>query len=225
MAINGFGVTEFQLVLLRRMADFQPGLVEDAVRRLGATRTSMREANKRWQAMLRAPGFPRGAARYTAVLGPAEASAPRRIGDLACTVRQWALPLWPELRFEILLGPAEIRGRLLNEWLVRAAGAPAPALRTLADLTPWSCVVGDVGVAFPRAVPREGSAPTRFRLDFTAPDADGRPRSCQADFTWGLLQEVRLVDGSGGGGPGLEGRGMDGRGMEGRGMGMPGDAR
>jgi hypothetical protein len=190
MAINGFGVTEFQLVLLRRMADHHPGLVEDAVRRLGADRASMREANKRWQAMVRAPRFPRGAARYAAVLGPAEASLPRRIGDLACTARQWALPLWPGLRFEILLGPAETGAPLLNEWLVRAPGVAPPALRTLADLTPWSCVVGDVGAAFPGAVPREGSAPTRFRLDFEAPGADGLPRPCTAEFTWGLLQEA-----------------------------------
>ncbi|MER6303017.1 hypothetical protein ABT247_26155 [Kitasatospora sp. NPDC001539] len=191
MAINGFGATEFQLVLLRRMADYQPGLVEDALRRLGATRASMREANKRWQAMVRAPRFPRGAGRYGAVLGPAEASLPRRIGDLACVARQWALPLWPELRFEVLLGPAEIGAPVLNEWLVRAADAPVPVLRTVADLAPWSCVVGDVGAAFPGAVPREGSAPTRFQLDFEAPDADGRVGAWTADFTWGLVQEVR----------------------------------
>jgi hypothetical protein len=195
MAINGFGVTEFQLVLLRRMADYQPGLVEDAVRRLGATRASMREANKRWQAMVRAPRFPRGAARFTAVLGPAAASVPRRIGDLACTARQWELPLWPELRFEVLLGPAEIGSPVLNEWLVRAAGVPVPALRTRADLVPWGCVVGDVGAAFPPAVPREGSAPTRFQLDFEAPDDSGRVCPWTADFTWGLLQEVRSGEG------------------------------
>ncbi|MFG2913759.1 hypothetical protein ACGF0D_12810 [Kitasatospora sp. NPDC048298] len=222
MAINGFGVTEFQLVLLRRMADFQPGLVEEAVRRLGATRTSVREANKRWQAMVRAPRFPRGAARYAAVLGSAEASAPRRIGDLACVARQWTLPLWPELRFEILLGPAEIGGPLLNEWLVRAADAPAPVLRTLADLAPWSCVVGDVGAAFPPAVPREGSAPTRFRLDFAAPDAGGRPRPCEADFTWGLLQEVRPMDGRGPGGSGWARSGRVGPGWVGSGYGYAG---
>ncbi|WBP85610.1 hypothetical protein [Kitasatospora cathayae] len=190
MAINGFGVTEFQLFLLRRMADYHPELVEETVRRLGATRAEMREANKRWQAMVRAPRFPRGAARYAAVLGPAGESLPRRIGDLACTARQWVLPLWPGLRFEVLLGPAEIGAPVLNEWLVRAGDAPPPALCTVADLVPWSCVVGDVGAAFPGAVAREGSAPTRFRLDFEASDADGVVRSWTADFTWGLLQEV-----------------------------------
>ncbi|MFE7560472.1 hypothetical protein [Kitasatospora sp. NPDC057500] len=170
------------------MADFRPESVEDAVRRLGATRADLREANKRWQAMVRAPGFPSGGRRYTAVLGAPAARAARRIGDLACTARQWSLPLWPGLRFEVLTGPG---GAELNAWLVRAPGSPPPVLRTLADLTPWSCVVADVGEAFPPAVPREGSAPTRFRLDFTAPGSDGRPRACTADFTWGLLQEVR----------------------------------
>lgn len=111
MAINGFGTTEFPLVLLRRMADFNPVLVEQAVQRLGVSRGSMREANRRWQAMIRSPGFPRGARRTAAVLGPPKATAPRRIGDLACTVQQWALPLWPGLRFEVLLGPAEAGSR------------------------------------------------------------------------------------------------------------------
>ncbi len=193
--MHGFGVTEFQLVLLRRMADFRPELVEDAVRRLGGTRVGMREANKRWQAMLRSPTYPAGARRYAAVLGTPEAVVARRIGDLACSARQWVLPLWPELRFEVLVGPAGAGAPLLNAWLVRAPDAPAPVLRTLADLAPWSCVVADLGAAFPPAVPREGSAPNRFRLDFTAPDAEGRPQARTADFTWGLLQEVRPLEG------------------------------
>ncbi|GAA2269374.1 MULTISPECIES: hypothetical protein [Kitasatospora] len=191
MSVHGFSTTEFQLVLLRRMADFNPELVEEAVRRLGSSRAVMREANKRWQAMIRSPRFPHGASRYRAVLGPPQAVLPRRIGDLVCTAQQWALPLWPELRFEILVGPADSGGPVWNEWLVRATDSPPPVLRTLADLRPWSCVVSDVAAAFPPAVPREGSAPTRWQLDFTAPGTAGEPRACTADFTWGLLQEVR----------------------------------
>ncbi|GAA4985740.1 hypothetical protein GCM10025734_09440 [Kitasatospora paranensis] len=194
MAIHGFATTEFQLVLLRRMADFHPELVERAVRRLGCTASEMREANKRWQAMLRSSRFPHGARRYAAVLGPPEAVLPRRIGDLDCTSQSWRLPLWPELRFEILLGPAGPAAPPWNEWLVRAPGTAVPRLRTVGDLVPWSCVVSDVAAAFPPAVPREGGAPTRWELDFTAPDGTGRPRSCTADFTWGLLQEVRARD-------------------------------
>ncbi|MFH8519775.1 hypothetical protein ACH4CE_32755 [Streptomyces gelaticus] len=55
-----FGPREFQLVLLRRMADHQPGLVEDSRHdpndRPRASLAEMREANRRWQAMVRAPG-------------------------------------------------------------------------------------------------------------------------------------------------------------------------
>ncbi|MCX5208044.1 hypothetical protein OG689_01715 [Kitasatospora sp. NBC_00240] len=198
MALQGFGTTQFQLVLLRRMADFNPGLVDEAVRWLGSSRAELREANKRWQAMIRAPRFPRGASRFALVLGPPGSSRPLRIGDLRCTAQQWVLPLWPELRFEVLLGPASTGGGgapVLNEWLVRAEGSAPPGLRTLADLTPWSCVVSDVAEAFPPAVPREGSAPTRWQLDFAAPDPAGVRRGLTADFTWGLLQEVRAADG------------------------------
>ncbi|WP_371478515.1 hypothetical protein [Kitasatospora sp. NBC_00315] len=192
MPVEGFATTQFQLVLLRRMADFNPGPVERAVVRLGCTGAEAREANRRWQAMVRSARFPRGARRYAAVLGPPEATFRRRIGDLVCTAQQWSLPLWPELRFEILLAPGEAGAApVLNEWLVRAAGSPPPALRTLADLTPWSCVVSDLGAAFPDARPREGSAPTRWQLDFTAPGPTGEPQLLTADFTWGLLQEVR----------------------------------
>ncbi|MFE5587057.1 hypothetical protein [Kitasatospora sp. NPDC056531] len=55
-----------------------------------------------------------------------------------------------------------------------------------------------MGTAFPGAVPREGSAPTRFQLDFEAPDADGRVCAWTADFTWGLLQEVGPAEGAAG---------------------------
>ncbi|MFJ6214780.1 hypothetical protein ACIQGZ_15815 [Streptomyces sp. NPDC092296] len=188
MAINGFGPLEFQLVLLRRMADFHPELVADAARRLGASRAELREANRRWQAMLRSRTFPHGERRYLAVLGQPESTGRRAVGDLELRVLRWPVPLWPELRFELLLAPG---GGVLDEWLVRAPGSPPPQLRTLADLTPWSCTIGDVGAAFPGARPLEGAAPTRWRLAFTAPDADGVAHQAVADFTWGLLQEVR----------------------------------
>ena len=188
MAIEGFGTDEFQLVLLRRMADFSPDLVDAAVRRLGSDRGRMREANRRWQAMVRSTRFPHGERRYRAVLGPPEARLPRRAGDLSCTALLWTLPLWPDLRFEVLLGPG---GPVWNEWLVRAPGAAPPPLRTLDDLQPWSCVVGDLGAAFPDAKPMEGTAPTRWSVSLDVPDRDGLPHHCIADFTWGLLQEVR----------------------------------
>lgn len=186
-----FTPLDFQLVLLRRMADHNPDLVADARRELGVSTADLREANKRWQAMLRSPRSRAAASRYRSVLGAPETVTPRTVGDLECEALRWPVPLWPDLRFEVMLAP---NGAVWNEWLVRAPDAPAPALRTLQDLTPWSCTVDEAARAFAPARPLEGTAPTRFGLSFTAPDAEGVRRRCVADFTWGLLQRVG-VDG------------------------------
>ncbi|MGW8743805.1 hypothetical protein [Streptomyces sp. NPDC055794] len=188
--VGPFTPRDFQLVLLRRMADHNPGPVEDARRELGASLAEMREANKRWQAMLRSPRPRSAAARYRSVLGDPESTAPRRIGDLECEARQWALPLWPGLRFEVLVAD---KGVVWNEWLVRAPGAEAPELRTLDDLTPWSCTVDEAARAFAPARPLQGSAPTRWGLAFTAPDRDGVRHEVVAEFTWGLLQRTAVT--------------------------------
>lgn len=184
-----FTVLDFQLVLLRRMADHNPDLVEDARHELGVSIADMREANKRWQAMLRSPRARAAAGRYRSVLGAPESVTPRRIGDLECEAWLWPVPLWPGLRFEVLVAP---NGAAWNEWLVRAPGAPAPELRTPDDLRPWSCTVDEVARAFAPARPLEGTAPTRWGLAFTAPDEAGVRRECVAEFTWGLLQRVAV---------------------------------
>ncbi|MGY1501156.1 hypothetical protein ACW4TU_32020 [Streptomyces sp. QTS52] len=201
--VRMFTVSEFQLVLLRRMADHNPDLVEDARHQLGVSIADMREANKRWQAMLRSPraraaaSLPHSRLRSSggtpirSVLGPPESVTPRRIGDLECEAWLWPVPLWPDLRFEVLVAP---NGVAWNEWLVRAPGAPAPALRTPDDLRPWSCTVDEVAHAFAPARPLEGTAPTRWGLAFTAPDGTGVRRKWVAEFTWGLLQRTAVKD-------------------------------
>nr|WP_308288041.1 hypothetical protein [Streptomyces corallincola] len=168
------------------MADHNPELVDAARRTLGASVAEMRETNRRWQAMVRSPRSRSAAARYRSVLGEPESVLRRRLGDVECEARRWALPLWPGLRFEILVSP---EGAVWNEWLVRAPGADVPVLRTLEDLTPWSCTVEEAA-AFPPARPLEGTAPTRWGLAFTAPGVDGVRREVAAEFTWGLLQRV-----------------------------------
>jgi hypothetical protein len=183
-----FGRREFQLVLLRRMADHRPELVDAARAELGVSRAEMRDANRRWQAMVRGPRARGALARYRSVLGAPGSTASRTVGDLHCEALQWRLPLWPGLRFEIMVAPG---GAVWNEWLVRAPDAPGPDLRTAADLRPWACTVDEVARAFPPARPLEGSAPTRFRLSFDAPAEPGPgalPVRHVAEFTWGLLQ-------------------------------------
>ncbi|MFL5995002.1 MAG: hypothetical protein ACJ736_11935 [Streptomyces sp.] len=185
-----FTPLDFQLVLLRRMADHNPALVEDARHALGVSIADMREANKRWQAMVRSPRARTPASRYRSVLGAPETVLTRKVGDLECEAWLWPLPLWPDLRFEALLAPNG--STVWNEWLVRAPEAKGPDLRTLEDLTPWSCTVDEAARAFPPARPLEGTAPTRWGLTFTAPDEKGVRREVVAEFTWGLLQRVAV---------------------------------
>ena len=182
-----FTPLDFQLVLLRRMADHNPDLVEDARHELGASIADMREANKRWQAMLHSPRGRAAASRYRSILGAPESTLTRRIGDLDCEALLWPVPLWPDLRFEVLLAP---NGAVWNEWLIRTPGAPGPDLKTLEDLTPWSCTVDEAARAYAPARPLEGTAPTRWGLAFTAPDAAGVRREVVAEFTWGLLERT-----------------------------------
>lgn len=176
-----FGPLQFQLVLLRRMADHHPELVDDARRELGVSLAEMREANRRWQAMARSRGARSAQSRYRSVLGAPVSTLRRKVGDLECDALLWRVPLWPDLRFEVMVAPG---GAVWNEWLVRAPDVPGPELRTAQDLRPWSCTVDEVARAFPPARPLQGSAPTRMRLAFTLPGAG----PAVADFTWGLLQ-------------------------------------
>lgn len=173
------------------MADHNPDLVENARHELGVSIADMREANKRWQAMLHSPRGRAAASRYRSILGTPESTVKHRIGDLDCEAWQWPVPLWPDLRFEVLTAP---NGAVWNEWLVRAPGATPPPLRTLDDLTPWSCTVDEAARAFAPARPLEGTAPTRWGLAFTAPDAQGVRHQCTAEFTWGLLQRTAVND-------------------------------
>jgi hypothetical protein len=181
-----FGRVDFQLMLLRRMADYQPGLVEDKLRDLGFSGSDVREAHRRWQQLIRSRRFPGGAARYRIVLGRPVRAFATEWGDLTCETTQWELPLWPGLWFETIAVPG---GAVLHEWLVRAADAAAPRIRSVADLRPWTCVVGEVESRFGPGRHTQDDAPTRWLMKFTARDG-GAERPYLARFTWGLLQAV-----------------------------------
>lgn len=182
---HAFGAREFQLVMLRRMADHQPGLVEEARTSLGANATEMRAANARWQRMLRSPRAVGGPPRLRSILGPPIAEFGRRVGDLDCRIVQWRLPLWPGLRFEALYGPGPAGAPFL-EMLVRDPESRPPQPEALADLTPWTYVIGEVAHAFAPVRHVEGSAPRRATILFEAAGL-----RVAADFVWGLLQTVR----------------------------------
>jgi len=179
--------SEFQLILLRRMADYQPGLVEQARQGLGFSVTEMREANAWWQRYVRSRAAPRGAERYRAVLGPPEAELEQRTGDLLCRLQHWTLPVWPELRFEIVVGPG---GQVWQEWLVRAPGSAPPAVAADQALEPWQYVVGDLERLFSRVKHLPEDAPTRWVSEYGYDDGHGAVVRRRARFVYGLLQEV-----------------------------------
>lgn len=181
--MHGLARREFQLVLLRRMADYNPGLVADARDLLRATLADQRAANRRWQMMNHSRTAPHGMARLRAVLGPPEELTETVVGDITCETARWPLSLWPDLRYEALVAPG---GALWNEWLVRAPGIAPPPMAGLAGLAGWSCVVGDVAARLTDAAPREGDAPSRWLMRRTE---DGV--TYDAHFVYGLLQEVR----------------------------------
>lgn len=177
--MKGFARREFQLMLLRRMADFQPHLVEAARFELEASHAEYMAAHNRWQSMLHSRRAPRGLDLYRAVLGPPDAERAERVGDVTVTACSWKLPvLWPDLRFEAIVGAGNV---VLHGWLVRASASPVPQLGKPAGLAPWSCVVGDAVAHFPQARQADPDIPTQWLVI-----VDGH----QLRFVHGLLQSV-----------------------------------
>ncbi|MFC4604994.1 hypothetical protein [Rhodococcus kronopolitis] len=190
MPLAGFGLVNFELMLLRRMDDHQPTLVSGALKNLGKSGTDARAAHAQWQRGLRS-GFPDGAARYRMALGRPDFTGTRSTalgGDLA--VEGWTMPLWPGLQFQITFGPG---GEVIDERLVRAEDSrsltgTAPTITEPADLRPWLVTIDDLErtcgpVRFRMSA---GTVPSHATAEFTVPDGT----ACEAQFSWGLLQKA-----------------------------------
>ncbi|MFG1943879.1 hypothetical protein [Nonomuraea sp. NPDC048826] len=177
-----YGVREFELTLMHRMRDVNAGRVEEALRAMGATRAELRAAHAHWTRLAHAGRAPKGLAALRSALGPPVHRGERRSGSLTCEVACWTLPSWPELEFEALAGPG---GEVWNQWFVRPGGGRALAF---ADLEPWTCVVADIGAAFPGATQLEGGAPHHWAADFEHAGATYRAR-----FVYGLYQGLERL--------------------------------
>jgi hypothetical protein len=183
--VKGFARREFQLMLLRRMADFQPDLVEAAHTELGASHAQYLAAHNRWQTMLHSARAPRGLTLYRAVLGPPDTERAVPFGEVELTEYTWRLPgLWPDLVWRTIVSRVAVglHEVVLDGALVRPEGAEVPALPPPESLAPWSCVVGDVVMRFPAARQVDPDVPSQWLIEL-----DGR----QLWFVHGLLQAVR----------------------------------
>src|SRR5690242_333029 len=187
----GFGRREFQLMLLRRMADFQPDLVADALREMGASPGEHRAAHHRWSRLRHSSQFDKGVGGVRAALGPPDTD--RRHDTRFVPVRElcWRLPyLWPELRWCVL---ATADGHeLLHAELVRERARPP--LSSLTDPAtplpdPWSLVVADVAPY----VHHTRDDPMTSRTVLWVPTETGDTLSLT--FVWGLLQQTTVGPG------------------------------
>ena len=181
--MKGFARYEFQLMLLRRMADFQPDLVAAALRQLDSSRAEARAAHRRWTELQHSSRFPADVRRFTIALGPADTTRELPFGEVVCVVHQWRLPvLWPDLVWEVV---TDTDDNVLHEWLVRAPGARLPALQGFSALEPWSCVVGDVVAEYNGARMVDLQLTSRWGVVLDVGGVDHL-----ATFVWGLLQVV-----------------------------------
>ena len=182
--MHGFGRYEFQLMLLRRMQDFHPELVLQALDSLGATRADLMADHRRWTTLQWSRRFPHDLRGFSAALGPSDSERRLQFGEAELVARQWALPrLWPDLAFEVMTDPA---GNVLQQWLVRVSGAPG-RLDDLDALVPWSCVVTDLVAAHDNA--RQVDLQVQSRWGVVVGDR-------LATFVWGLYQVTAPVEGA-----------------------------
>ena len=173
-------------MLLRRMADFQPGLVTAALSEMGATRAQQRAAHHRWQQLQRSTRFDHGITGVRAALGPPESDAEHHTAYGPVREQRWRLPyLWPELRWCVLSG---LGGTVLSSELVRVR-AREPTLPPASPLpVPWSLVVADTAAHLARH--RDDTITSRTVLWLPSSDGD----VLRLTFAWGLLQEAVLTD-------------------------------
>ena len=180
--MRDFGPWEFQLMLLRRMADFQPELVTSALDEMGATRAQQRAAHHRWQQLQRSTRFDHGIRGVRAALGPPESDAEHDTAYGPVREQRWRLPyLWPDLRWCVLSGPG---GTVLQSELVRVRPREPALPSSASPPAPWSLVVADAAPHL--AHHRDDTLTSRTVLWLPSPDGDTH----RLTFVWGLLQEA-----------------------------------
>lgn len=175
-------------MLLRRMADFHPGLVADALAELGATPAEHRAAHHRWQQLMHSSRFDHGVGGLRAALGPPELDVVRSTAFARVREQRWSLSevLWPDLRWCVL---SDVEGQILTAELVR----DPPRSQLDPPLTepscpppqPWSIVIADVAPF----VRHTRDDPMTSRTILWLPRGQD---TLTLVFVWGLLQTAEV---------------------------------
>lgn len=178
-------------MLLRRMADFQPDLVADALTAMSATSAEHRAAHHRWSQLRHSATFDKGVGGIRTVLGSPDTDCRHVGGYVPVRELRWRLPyLWPDLRWCVL---AADDGELLNSELVREP--EATSVQTVIRRTnptdplpqPWSLVIADVA----QHVRHTRDDPMTSRTILWIPTEYGE--TLTLTFVWGLLQNAEVA--------------------------------
>lgn len=184
---GAFTELEMHLVLLRRMADLQAPLVDDALRRLDSSRTEMREANRRWNAAGFGRPGPLRHSRFARALGPPVLDHEVALAHAGMLRSAWPMRLWPDLWLQVVVDDQDV---VWHTGLIRAVGAPAPALRDVTDAEPWWCVLAECVAAFGDVTFHDVGLTGHEAITCTAAGPDGRDGRWLLRSVWGLLQRV-----------------------------------
>ncbi|MGW4352156.1 hypothetical protein ACWELJ_08685 [Nocardia sp. NPDC004582] len=179
---------DYQLAMLHPMCTSAPARAADLLDRIGATRIDTAISEKRWFYGHATNNFC-SIAEYVAAWGTPDSSRVERNGDRETRYAGWDLPFWPGLQLELMELSAHVRP---FKNLVRSHGSPRPPRAVVADLTPWSCTVGEFhdGTLGPTDVV-DGFGSVGYLAAFQGLDpASGADRIFWAHFDHGLLQYI-----------------------------------
>ncbi|WP_433663877.1 hypothetical protein ACQPW1_18255 [Nocardia sp. CA-128927] len=174
---------EYQLAMLAPMCASAPAQAQAVLSAVDATRADaeIAAARRRW-------AIPASIEEYKAAWGVPDWEDVDDVGN-GCQMRyaRWDLTFWPDLQIELTqVLPAKVMFRQF----VRRAEVSTPRLESLADLTPWSCTVGELirSVFGPLTnVAGFGAIGDIYAFNATDPDS-GRNRTYWAYLDWSLLQ-------------------------------------
>jgi hypothetical protein len=188
MADAEISVLDYELYIIHTMRDAPDERVDEALRRAGVDRARMEHAYR----VVAGENFAVRPAyeEKSRILWPAVSEGVREIHGRECPVRSFALPLWEGFLLDIYATPD---GLVWDERFSRAPGYSSPEVSDPAGLNAWTITKDEVEAQFGELEDGELWPPYEsYALRRTGPD--GVRHEYELIFSWGLLQQVTLVE-------------------------------